>query len=145
MLARKHQQVRRQRQDLHHKVALALLRQYDTLSHEDVQTANRLKHHQLAKSLADAGWSQFLGILSFKAACAGRSVVAVPPAYTSQACSGGGVIVHKGLSVRWHDCPECGGSLPRDHNAAKNIHWRGQRLRGVPALAGVMHRAPAGL
>ena len=47
--------------------------------------------------------------------------VAVDPAYTSQACSGCGVMVEKGLSVRWHECPDCGTSLHRDHNAAKNI------------------------
>jgi len=44
----------------------------------------------------------------------------VPPAYTSQTCSGCGVLVHKGLSVRWHACPECGISLHRDQNAATN-------------------------
>ena len=58
------------------------------------------------------------------------TVVAVPPAYTSQTCSGCGVVVKKGLSVRWHSCPECGTSLHRDHNAAKNIERLGQSLRG---------------
>jgi len=145
LLARKHQHVRRQRRDFHHKQALALVRAYDTIYHEDLQTANMLRNQYLAKSIADAGWSQFLSILAFKAACAGRRVVAVPPAYTSQACSGCGVIVSKGLSVRWHSCPGCGTSLHRDHNAAKNIQWRGQRLRGVPAVAGALNREPGGL
>jgi putative transposase len=62
-----------------------------------------------------------LTILSFKAGEAGKTVVAVPAAFTSQACSGCGVLVHKGLSVRWHLCPDCGTSLHRDHNAALNI------------------------
>src|SRR5215467_11583088 len=78
-------------------------------------------NHHLAKSISDAGWRGFLSILSCKAAEAGKTVVAVPPAYTSQACSGCGVVVHTGLSVRWHACPECGTSLHRDHNAARNI------------------------
>jgi putative transposase len=121
LLARKHQQAKRQRQDFHHKTALRLVRAYDTIYHEDLQTANMLKNHHLAKSISDVGWSAFLSILSIKAACAGRSVVAVPPAFTSQACSGCGVIVRKGLSIRWHTCPECGTSLHRDHNAALNI------------------------
>jgi putative transposase len=133
LLAKKHQRVYRQRQDFHHKTALALLQQYDTIYCEDLQTANLLKNHHLAKSIADAGWSQFLSILSFKAACAGRSVIAVPPGYTSQACSGCGVIVQKGLSVRWRECSDCGVSLQRDHNAATNILWLGQSLRGVVA------------
>ncbi len=103
------------------------------------------RNHHLAKSIADAGWSAFLAILSFKAASAGREVVAVDPAFTSQACSGCGVIVHKGLSVRWHACPDCGTSLHRDENAARNIQWRGQRLRGLAEVSAGMNREPVGL
>jgi putative transposase len=135
LLARAHQRVRRTRTDFHHKTALALVRAYDTIYHEDLQTANLLRNHHLAKSIADAGWSAFLRILSCKAAEAGKTVVAVPPAFTSQACSGCGVLVHKGLSVRWHACPECGTSLHRDHNAARNILHLGQeRSRAGQAL-----------
>jgi putative transposase len=130
-LARAHQRVRRARRDFHHKTALGLVRAYDTLYHEDLQTAHLLRNHHLAKSIADAGWSAFLGILSFKAVEAGKTVVAVPPAFTSQACSGCGVLVSKGLSVRWHLCPECGTSLHRDHNAARNILRVGRQRRGL--------------
>jgi putative transposase len=133
LLAKAHLTVKRQRQDFHHKTALALVRTNDTIYHEDLQTANMVKNHHLAKSISDAGWSQFLSILAAKAAYAGRRVVAVPPAYTSQTCSGCGVIVHKGLSVRWHSCPDCGTSLHRDHNAAKNIERAGLALRGAVA------------
>ncbi len=132
LLAKAHLKVKRQRQDFHHKAALRLVQ---TSYHEDLQTANMVKNHHLAKSISDAGWSQFLNILSFKAAYAGRSVVAVPPAYTTQICSGCGVLVAKGLSVRWHSCPDCGTSLHRDHNAAKNIQRLGQSLQGGVALA----------
>jgi len=133
LLAKAHQTVKRQRQDFQHKTALALVRQYDTIYHEELQTANMLKNHQLAKSIQDAGWYTFLSILAFKAACAGKQVVAVPPAYTSQICSGCGVIVSKGFSVRWHACPDCGASLHRDHNAARNIERLGQSLQGEVA------------
>jgi putative transposase len=133
LLAKAHQTVRRQRTDFHHKTALALVRANDAIYHEDLQTANMVKKHHLAKSISDAGWAAFLTILSFKAACAGRSVVAVPPAYTSQQCSGCGRLVWKGLSVRWHQCPDCGTSLHRDHNAAKNIERLGQSRRGAVA------------
>jgi putative transposase len=123
LLAKAHAKVRRARQDFHYKTARSLVRQYDTIYHEDLQTANMVKNHHLAKSISDAAWSAFLAILSCKAAAAGKTVVAVPPAYTSQACSGAncGVLVYKGLSVRWHECPKCGTSLHRDHNAARNI------------------------
>src|SRR5689334_6938215 len=88
LLAKAHQQVRRQRRDFHHKTALAIVQQNDTIYHEDLQTANMVKNHHLAKSIQDAGWAAFLSILSYKAACAGRKVIAVNPAYTSQTCSG---------------------------------------------------------
>ena len=133
LLARAHQQVKRQRQDFQHKAALQLVRQFDTIYHEAVQVATMLKNHHLAQSIADAGWSGFLSILAFTAACAGKRVVAVNPAYTSQTCSGCGVVVRKGLSVRWHSCPACGTSLHRDHNAAKNIERLGQSHRGEVA------------
>jgi IS605 OrfB family transposase len=84
VLAKAHQRVRRQRQDFHHKTALALVRANDVIYHEEVQVRNVVKNHHLAKSLADAGWSRFLAILSDKAACAGRSVIAVNPAFTSR-------------------------------------------------------------
>jgi putative transposase len=131
LLAKAHQKVRRARADFQYKTALALVRQYDAISHEDLQTANLLKTHHLAKSINDAGWRGFLRILSCKAAEAGKTVVAVLPAYTSQACSGCGVLVLKGLSVRWHECPDCGTSLHRDHNAARNILRRGQEHSGA--------------
>jgi putative transposase len=133
LLAKAHQQVRRQRADFHHTVALQLVRDNDTIYHEDLQTANLVRNHRLAKSITDAGWSQFLSILAFKAACARKRAQAVNPAFTSQICSGYGVMVQKGLSVRWHACPECGTSLHRDHNAAKNRERLGQSLRGGAA------------
>ena len=103
------------------------------------------RNHHLAKSMSDAGWSAFLTILAFKAANAGRQVVAVDPAFTSQTCSGCGRVVQKGLSVRWHSCPECGTELHRDHNAAKNILWRGQRLRGLAGISAGTSRELMGL
>jgi putative transposase len=145
LLARAHRKVRRQRADFHHKAALALIQQNDAIYHEDLQTANLLKNHHLAKSIQDAGWSAFLSILAAKAAYAGRRVVAVPPAYTSQTCSGCGVIVSKGLSIRWHACPDCGTSLHRDHNAAKNIERLGQSLRGGAGILASENRASVGL
>src|SRR5262249_25501755 len=98
LLAKAHLKVRRQRNDFQHKEARKMVEQYDTIYYEDLQTANMLKNHHLANSISDAGWSTFLSILAFKAANAGKQAVAVPPAYTSQACSGCGVLVSKGLS-----------------------------------------------
>lgn len=55
-----------------------------------------------------------------KAASAGRTVIFVNPAMTSQLCSGCGAVVKKTLADRWHTC-DCGTSLDRDTNSAKLI------------------------
>jgi putative transposase len=143
LLARAHQHVKRQRADHHHKTALHLLRAYDTIYLEDLRVANLVRNRHLAKSISDAGWAAFRTILEGKAAYAGRQVVAVPPQYTSQDCSGCGARVAKSLSVRTHVCPSCGLVLDRDENGARNVQWRGQRLRGLVGLpAGLNREAP---
>ncbi len=126
LLARAHQHIRNQRRNFHHQEAHKLVGAYDVIYHEDLRVRTMVQNHSLAKSIRDAGWSAFLAILTFKAVGAGKRVQAVNPAFTSQACSGCGVIVSKGLSVRWHQCPDCGVSLHRDHNAARNILRLGQ-------------------
>ena len=80
---------------------------------------------RLAKSINDAGWGQFIDILSNKAANAGLKVIAVNPNGTSQECSSCGHKVKKPLSQRMHNCPICHVSLCRDLNAAVNIKKRG--------------------
>jgi len=144
LLARKHQKVKRQRRDFHQKTALLLVRAYDTIYLEDLRVANMVQNPHLAKSISDAGWAQFRSILEGKAGYAGRQVVAVPPAYTSQECSGCGERVEKSLSIRTHVCPGCGLVLDRDENAARNIQWAGQALRGlVGTPAGMNRESPA--
>jgi putative transposase len=59
--------------------------------------------------------------VTYKAESAGRRVVLVNPAYTSQKCSGCGSLVPKDLSQRIHNCPVSGLIMDRDLNAAKNI------------------------
>jgi transposase len=81
----------------------------------------------LAKSVHDAGLSQFLRILADKVEETGRLLVAVNPAGTTQRCSACGMVVPKTLSDRWHRCA-CGLELGRDHNAARNILHLAQAL-----------------
>jgi putative transposase len=140
LLAKAHQEVRRQRADFHHKTALALLRGNDTIYLEDLPVRHLVQNHHLAKSISDAGWAQFRAILEATAACAGRRVLAVHPAYTSQECSSCGTLVQTSLSVRTHVCTACGLVLDRDENAAINIQRAGQALRGVLAVAGALNR-----
>ena len=143
-VARVHERIRWRRGDFAHQESRKLVNRYDFLAVEDLSVRNMMANRPLAKSIHDAAWTQFADALSFKAACAGRRIVAVSPAFTSQACSGCGAVVHKGLSVRWHACPDCGTSLHRDHNAAKNIERLGQSRRGGVAVAASENRESVG-
>ena len=102
-----------------------------------------LARTKLAKSVLDAGWSSFLSILTNKAVNAGLLVVPVSAYNTSQDCYGCGEKVPKKLHEKWHDCPNCGCSLDRDHNAAIVIK---NRAVGHPVLkAQSMSEAIAGV
>jgi putative transposase len=120
-LAKGYLKVARQRQDFAAKTARALIMSHDVIAYEDLRIANLVKNHHLTKSISDAAWGQFLGWLRYYARMAGVPVIAVPPAFTTQDCSGCGERVWKSLSVRTHVCLRCGLVLDRDHNAARNI------------------------
>jgi putative transposase len=129
LLRKQHDKIRRTRLDFHHKVALDLVRRFDSIAVERLNIKG-LVRSRLAKQVNDAAWGGFLKILHGKAECAGREVWEVDPRGTSQRCSGCGATVPKPLSQRIHDCPGCGLVLDRDQNAARNIHGLGQSLRG---------------
>ncbi|WP_366557644.1 transposase [Okeania sp. SIO1I7] len=69
---------------------------------------------RLSKSINDAGWGQFLTILTVKAGNAGQKTIAVNPKNTSQDCSNCGKKVDKELNIRTHSCPHCGVVIDRD-------------------------------
>lgn len=122
-LGRQHKKVADKRKDFHFKTANWLLSKYDVVGHEDLNVKGLAKT-RLAKSILDAGWSNFLSILTNKAENAGLFVVPVSAHNTSQNCSNCGEKVPKKLHIRTHDCPHCRCSLDRDHNAALNIRNR---------------------
>jgi putative transposase len=127
-LAKHHLHVANQRRNFHHHVARSLVRQYGLIAHEALNIQG-IARSRLAKATHDVGWGQFLSILHSKAEGAGVQVVAVPPAHTTQDCSGCGERVYKTLSMRMHACPRCGLVLDRDENAALNILRLGRSLQ----------------
>jgi putative transposase len=140
-----HLRVSNTRKDFHYKTAKKLLSQGKHIAHEKLNIKGLAKS-RLAKSVNDAGWGQFLQILSIKAERAGLLTIAVNPNGTSQDCSNCGHKVKKQLSERWHSCPNCGCSLDRDHNAAINIKHRAVghsvlKAQATPdAIAGVTEK-----
>jgi len=124
--AKQHLKIARQRKDHAHKTARYYVDRYAFIAVEDLRVSNMLQNHHLAKSIADAGWSNFINILTLKAENAGVRVIEVPPHFTSQRCSRCGEIVQKSLSVRTHVCGSCGYVADRDENAARNILARAE-------------------
>jgi IS605 OrfB family transposase len=131
LLTRTHQTVQRQRRDFHHKTALALLQQYDVISLEDVQVRTLVRNRHLAKSISDAGWAAFRAMLTSTAAYAGTWVIAVPPAYTSQDCSG--VLP----AARWQPLCAAGSQEPVGAHArplsVRPVSWCSTATRTRPA------------
>jgi putative transposase len=117
-----HRRVRDQRADHHHKLALRLIRENQTIAVEDLAVAG-LARTRLAKSVHDAGWTMFVRLLEAKAAQHDRQVVRIGRwTPTSQTCSMCGYRDGpKPLSVRVWACPACGTVHDRDVNAARNI------------------------
>ncbi|MFQ3585054.1 MAG: transposase [Cyanobacteriota bacterium] len=139
-VAKLHQKVANQRKDFHYKTAKRLLRGGQHIAHEDLNIKGLAKL-RLAKSVTDAGWGQFLQILSLKAASAGVSTIAVNPNGTTQDCSCCGTTVPKTIADRWHSCHVCGLELDRDENAALNIKLRAVG-HPVPARRGFQDAGP---
>jgi putative transposase len=120
-----HDQVANQRRDFWHRVTDWLTKNYAVIVIEDLTLDFMQQNKRLALSAADAGLGLFWQLLEDKAVRRGNRVIRVPAAYTSQECSGCGVLVPKKLSERTHTCVECGCVLDRDLNAAKVILKRG--------------------
>ncbi|MFD8393684.1 RNA-guided endonuclease InsQ/TnpB family protein [Streptomyces sp. NPDC059680] len=146
-VAKLHARIRRQRRDHHHKTARALIRDYDVIAHERLNTAGMTKtpapkpdpHKNgaflpngtaskagLNKAILDAGWGQFLGILANKAESASRLVVPVDARNTSRTCppSAGGcghVARENRVTQARFQCTACGFAANADHVGALNV------------------------
>ncbi|MEU8192978.1 transposase [Microbispora amethystogenes] len=146
-----HGKVRRQRIDYAHKAALALVRAYDVIVHEDLRIANMTRSASgtieapgrnvaqksgLNRSILDAGWGVFLTVLAYKAESAGRELIAVNPAGTSRTCARCGHCAKDNrLTQAEFVCTACGHAAHADVNAATNILRAGLALRRAAEAA----------
>src|SRR6202048_225925 len=120
-VARIHERIAFRRHNFTHQTARKIINSFGFIAVEDLEV-NRMIHNRcLAKSISDAAWSMFFTLLIYKAENAGRSIVRVNPAYTSQDCSQCGHRQKLTLAKRTYRCPCCQLILNRDHNAALNI------------------------
>lgn len=114
------------RRDFLHKLSTNLVKTYDVIVIEDLNSKNMMKNHKLAKAIGNASWYEFRTMLEYKCKWYGKQLIVIPPHYTSQECSN----CHhnsgkKTLDIREWTCDNCGIHHNRDINAAKNILAKG--------------------
>lgn len=124
VVARVHERVANKRDNFCHQESRKIVNKFGTICIEDLNIKNMLvkgEFPKIGKSILDVAWNQFLSFIFFKAESAGRDVVKVNPAYTSQDCSSCGTRKTMKLSERTYSCAKCGLKIDRDLNAARNI------------------------
>jgi putative transposase len=155
--------VARSRRDWQFKLAYKLFEDCDVIFVEDLALKNLIRRNKLKtdengkimpngqaaksglnKSMTDAALGQFVEILEWVAFKLGKRVLKVDPRGTSQHCHACLNKVPKSLKDRWHDCPYCLESLPRDVNSGKLIKWIGLNTVGMDSasLKNALNSAP---
>lgn len=129
-VAKLHERIANQRKDFLHKESTRLVNENQIICLEDLQVKNMVRNPRLAKSIQDAGWSEFKRMLLYKAGWYGRTVVLIDKFYPStKRCNCcGEVNPMLTLSDREWQCPACETIHDRDRNAARNILQEGLRL-----------------
>lgn len=122
-VARVHAHITDARRDFLHKLSTRLVNENQVIAVETLSVKNMLRNRSLAKSISDAGWSEFVRQLEYKSQWAGRTLVGIDRWYPStKTCSTCGHVQGKmPLSVREWTCPECETHHDRDVNAARNV------------------------
>ncbi len=116
-----HKKIKNKQKDFLFKVCQYVVEHYDTICIEDLNFGSMLQKGWFRKQIMNAGVDQFVKILIYKAGCAGRKLIKVNPAYTSQNCSCCKKRTRTKLSQRTFHCSHCGYKEDRDINASRNI------------------------
>ena len=139
-LRKAYEKLSNMRNDFQHKLALDLIREYDTVvvEHLDVRSMLQDGGHKmrvLHKSIQDSAWYLFRLKLEYKAKKFGKQLVTVDTFFpSSQICHDCGYknTDTKNLHIRDWVCPVCGSQHDRDVNAAINILNAGKRIQAQP-------------
>jgi putative transposase len=150
-VVRLHRKIKSQRRDFAHQLSRQLVNDYEFIAIEQLKTSSMVRtpkgkpdpeqpgaflpngassKARLNRSILDAGWGQFVALLSYKAESAGRTLVKVNPRHTSQTCAEClHVDVGNRISQEDFRCLRCGHSDFADINAARNILRAGRALQ----------------
>ena len=129
-VARLHKKTANQRDWFLHNISTKIVKDFDTISIEDLNVSGMLKNHKLAKSIADVSYSKFFSMLGYKCKWYGKYLIKIPRfTPSSKTCSNcGNVKKELKLSERTYNCEQCGHSQDRDLNASKNINVIGVKI-----------------
>lgn len=142
-LALQHEKIGNCRKAFLHELSTGLVcdNQTTTFCLEDLHVKGLLKNDKLAKSIADAGWSEFYRMMEYKCAWRGKNLLTIGRfEASSKTCSHCGAKNETlTLAVREWMCAGCGTLHDRDINAAVNIKnfalktiFNNQAGRGTP-------------
>ncbi len=122
-VAKLHAKITDTRRDFLHKLSTKLINENQIIAVESLAVSSMLKNRRLAKSISDAGWSEFVRQLEYKAKWYGRTLVGIDKWYpSSKRCNACGYTLSTlSLNTRTWTCPSCRTAHDRDVNAAKNI------------------------
>ena len=129
-LAKAYKKINDRKQYYLHQVSNTLINENQVICMEDLNVKGMLRNHKLAESIQEMNFGEFRRMLEYKAKWYGRTVVYVDRFYpSSKTCHNCGYINKElKLSDRRWICPQCGGVIERDHNAALNILDEGLRI-----------------
>jgi putative transposase len=115
--------LKNRRKDFAHKLSTLLVKNHDIVGIESLSIQSMLQKgsSKLSRSIADAGWGQFLSFLRYKVEYAGKLLVEADRWFAStKQCSKCHRKREMKLSDRVFKC-ECGYEVGRDANAAVNL------------------------
>lgn len=125
-----HEKIKNQRKDFQHKISRQIVNENQIIVSEDLNVKGMLKNHKLAKSIADASFSSFCNMISYKAKELNRTYIKISTFYPSSKlchCCGYKNTTLKLCDRKWL-CPNCHTYLDRDNNAALNILQEGLKI-----------------
>lgn len=128
-VSKMHEKLANTRRDFLHKQSTKLIQEFDTIVVEDLIVKNMIKFGYLSKHIADVSWSEFFNQLEYKSNWNGNDFLKINPRFTSQKCSGCGVIDKKSrINQSDFVCTSCGMISNADINASNNILGEGIAL-----------------
>jgi putative transposase len=122
-VARRHYRISCIRQNSLHQLTTYLTDNYQTIVIEDLNVKGMMSNKRLSRSVSDMGFHEFRRQLQYKATLHGNHVEVVDRWYPStKKCSSCNEL-HRELTLneRQFDCENCGLSIDRDENAARNL------------------------